>query len=743
MAEDFDECALEYHRSQPPGKVAVVPTKPLENQRDLALAYSPGVAAACREIVKDPLLASEMTARGNLVAVISNGTAVLGLGDIGPLASKPVMEGKGVLFKKFAGIDVFDIEIDETDPDKLVDIIASLEPSFGGINLEDIKAPECFEVERRLKQRMNIPVFHDDQHGTAIIVAAAVFNGLEIVGKSIDQVRVVTSGAGASAQGCLRMLISMGLPKENIMLVDRQGVIYQGRPGLEDPNKLTYAVETDCRTLADAMQGADIFLGLSGPGLVSQEMVKTMADSPMIFALANPMPEILPEEVKAVRPDALVATGRSDYPNQVNNVLCFPFIFRGALDVGATEINDEMKLACARAIAHVSKMRTSDVVQRAYANEQLEFGPDYLIPKPFDPRLSVEVSIAAAKAAMESGVATRPIADMHEYRHRLLRMVFRTGLFMRPFFNRARTSPRRIAYPDSENEVVLRAVSDILDEGLAKPVLIGNRERIHARITELNLPIELDSDVELIECAGEHHDDHISPMLREALHQLQTNQVDGVIAGADGHQGSQVHFTRDMIGLQEGVSHLGMLNLLVSRKYTLFVANTMEASPTPEQLVEATLLTVEAVRKFGFKPRVALLSYSTFGSSNSLSAQRMQETVALLDSESRDFEYDGEIQADFALLDDVRNEKFPDIRLTKRPNILIMPSRDAASISFMLSKVLSDSVGIGPVLLGLKQPVHVLTAAATVRRVVNMTALAVVEAQELACQLTGDCVEED
>jgi len=743
MAEDFDECALEYHRSQPPGKIAVVPTKPLENQRDLALAYSPGVAAACREIVKDPLAVSEMTARSNLVAVISNGTAVLGLGDIGPLASKPVMEGKGVLFKKFAGIDVFDIEIDEKDPDKLVDIIASLEPSFGGINLEDIKAPECFEIEARLKERMNIPVFHDDQHGTAIIVAAAVFNGLEVVGKSIDQVRVVTSGAGASAQGCLRMLINMGLPKENIMLADRQGVIYQGRPGLNDPNKLKYAVETDCRTLTDAMQGADIFLGLSGPGLVSQEMVKAMADSPIIFALANPVPEILPEEVKAVRPDALVATGRSDYPNQVNNVLCFPFMFRGALDVGATEINDEMKLACAEAIAKVSRMKASDVVQRAYADEKLSFGPEYLIPKPFDPRLSVEVSIAAAKAAMESGVATRPIGDMLEYRHQLLRMVFRTGLFMRPFFNRSRTSPRRIAYPEAENEIILRAVSDILDEGLAKPVLIGSRQRIQEKITSLHLPITLDDDVEVIEHEREQLDNSISSTLKEALEQLRSNNVDGVIAGVEGHQGAQVHFTEEMIGLQEGTSHMGMLNLLVSNKYTLFIANTVAAQPTPEQLVETTLLTVEAVRKFGLKPRVALLSYSTFGSSNSPSAQRMQQTVALLDAEHRDFEYDGEIQADFALLDEVRNKRFPDSRLRKRPNILIMPSRDAASIAFTLSKVLSDSVGIGPIQLGLKQPVHILTAAATVRRVVNMTALAVVEAQELACRQTGDCIEDE
>ena len=643
MAEDFDESALEYHRSQPPGKVAVVPTKPLQNQRDLALAYSPGVAAACKEIVRDPLQAASVTARSNLVAVISNGTAVLGLGDIGPLASKPVMEGKGVLFKKFAGIDVFDIEIDEKDPDKLVDIIASLEPSFGGINLEDIKAPECFEIEAKLKQRMKIPVFHDDQHGTAIIVAAAVFNGLEIVGKTIDQVRVVTSGAGASAQGCLKMLISMGLPVENLMLVDRQGVIYQGRPGLTDANKLQYAVDTECRTLADAMHGADIFLGLSGPGLVTSEMVSTMADRPMIFALANPVPEILPEEVKAVRPDALVATGRSDYPNQVNNVLCFPFIFRGALDVGATEINDEMKLACARAIARITKMKTSDVVQRAYAHEPLTFGPDYLIPKPFDPRLSVEVSMAAARAAMESGVATRPIEDMLEYRHQLLRMVFRTGLFMRPFFSRARTSPRRIAYPEAENETVLRAISDIIDEGLAQPVLIGNRDRIQQRVNELQIPISLDEDVEIIEHTATQLDNNISSALKVALEQLKANQVEGVIAGTEGHQGSQVHFSREVIGLQEDLSSMGMVNLLVTSKYTLFLANTINANPTPEELVETTLLAVETVRKFGYKPRVAMLSYSTFGSSNSKSAQRMQRAVALLDAEPRDFEYDGEI----------------------------------------------------------------------------------------------------
>ena len=743
MAEDFDERALEYHRSHPAGKIEVNPTKPLENQRDLALAYSPGVAAACREIVNDPLAASQMTARSNLVAVITNGSAVLGLGDIGPLASKPVMEGKGVLFKKFAGIDVFDIEIDEKDPDKLIDIIASLEPSFGGINLEDIKAPECFEIEKRLRERMNIPVFHDDQHGTAIIVAAAVFNGLEVVGKSIDQVRVVTSGAGASAQGCLRMLMNMGLPKENIMLADRQGVIYKGRPGLSDPNKLQYAVETRCRTLTDALQGADIFLGLSGPKLVSQDMIKGMADRPMIFALANPEPEILPEEIKAVRPDALVATGRSDYPNQVNNVLCFPFIFRGALDVGATEINEEMKLACSKAIAKVSRMGASDVVRRAYADEPLQFGADYLIPKPFDPRLSVEVSFAAAQAAMDSGVADRPIADMQEYRHHLNRMVFRTGLFMRPLFNRARINPKRVAYTEAENEVVLRAVRDVIEEGLAKPVLIGNRQRIQQKIIEFDLPIELDTDVEIIEYEPSTKEPCDDCTLLEGLKQLKSQQVDALICGVEGQSGQQIYKTCEVIGLQEGLGQMGILNLLVSHKYPLFIANAASDEPDPENIVETTLLTVDVVRNFGFEPRVAMLSYSNYGESSSPSAQRMRKAVALLDEQARDFEYDGEIQADFALLDVLRKEKYPHSRLDKRANVLIMPGRDAANIAFNLSKVMSDSVGIGPIILGIKQPVYVLTPAATVRRVVNMTALGVVEAQELECQQTGVCTEYD
>ena len=684
-----------------------------------------------------------MTARSNLVAVITNGSAVLGLGDIGPLASKPVMEGKGVLFKKFAGIDVFDIEIDEKDPDKLIDIIASLEPSFGGINLEDIKAPECFEIEKRLRERMNIPVFHDDQHGTAIIVAAAVFNGLEVVGKSIDQVRVVTSGAGASAQGCLRMLMNMGLPKENIMLADRQGVIYKGRPGLSDPNKLQYAVETRCRTLTDALQGADIFLGLSGPKLVSQDMIKGMADRPMIFALANPEPEILPEEIKAVRPDALVATGRSDYPNQVNNVLCFPFIFRGALDVGATEINEEMKLACSKAIAKVSRMGASDVVRRAYADEPLQFGADYLIPKPFDPRLSVEVSFAAAQAAMDSGVADRPIADMQEYRHHLNRMVFRTGLFMRPLFNRARINPKRVAYTEAENEVVLRAVRDVIEEGLAKPVLIGNRQRIQQKIIEFDLPIELDTDVEIIEYEPSTKEPCDDCTLLEGLKQLKSQQVDALICGVEGQSGQQIYKTCEVIGLQEGIGQMGILNLLVSHKYPLFIANAASDEPDPENIVETTLLTVDVVRNFGFEPRVAMLSYSNYGESSSPSAQRMRKAVALLDEQARDFEYDGEIQADFALLDVLRKEKYPHSRLDKRANVLIMPGRDAANIAFNLSKVMSDSVGIGPIILGIKQPVYVLTPAATVRRVVNMTALGVVEAQELECQQTGVCTEYD
>ncbi|TNF98260.1 MAG: NADP-dependent malic enzyme [Gammaproteobacteria bacterium] len=751
MAEDLDECALEYHRENPPGKISVVPTKPLANQRDLALAYSPGVAAACRVIEEDPLEAATVTARSNLVGVISNGTAVLGLGDIGPLAAKPVMEGKGVLFKKFAGIDVFDLEIKEKNPDQLVEIIASLEPTFGGINLEDIKAPECFMIEGKLRERLNIPVFHDDQHGTAIIVSAAIFNGLDIVGKKLENIRVVTSGAGASAQGCLKLLISMGLPKENILAVDRQGVIYKGRPGLRDPHKRRFANSTDCRTLSDALVGADVFLGLSGPGTVTQEMLKGMADRPLVFALANPVPEIMPEEIRQARPDALIATGRSDYPNQVNNVLCFPFMFRGALDVGATQINDSMMIACATALADLAKQETSDVVNRAYSNEHLSFGPDYLIPKPFDPRLNVEVSYAVAKAAMDSGVASRPIKDMGAYRQRLSQMVNRSGLFMKPFFDRARNNLKRVVFAEGENETVLRAVQEVVDEALAIPILMGRQGIITEMIKELGLRIQPGEDFEVIDPRTsplrQTYSDYYYELVQRkgitpgyaaermrgrgtvwGLTMLRRDEADAVICGTMGKPDGHLQHVLDIIGLQDDVNHPGILHVMLMPKGTFFVAHTVNPDPTCEQVVETTLLAADTIKQFGVRPKVALLSYSSFGSGTTESARRMQNAVRQLDEIQPDFQYEGEMQADAALLEDIRKTLFPNSRLQGRANLLIMPNRDAAHIAFNMVKVLGDSVAVGPILLGVKQPVHILTSSATVRRVVNMTAIAAVKA---------------
>jgi len=737
MTDKFDEQALEYHREKPPGKISVVPTKPLANQRDLALAYSPGVAAACHAISDDPSQAATLTARSNLVGVISNGTAVLGLGDIGPLASKPVMEGKGVLFKKFAGIDVFDIEINEKDPGKLVDIIASLEPTFGGINLEDIKAPECFEVEGKLRKRLNIPVFHDDQHGTAIIVAAAISNGLDIVGKQLDEVRMVTLGAGAAAQGCLNVLISMGLPKENILMVDRQGVVYKGRPRLNDPHKKRFSVNTECRTLEDAMKGADIFLGLSGPGIVTQDMIGSMAESPMVFALANPVPEIMPEAIREVRPDALIATGRSDYPNQVNNVLCFPYIFRGALDVGATEINDEMKIACAEAIAKIARLGASDIVIRAYGDSIFNFGPDYLIPRPFDPRLSVEVSIAAARAAMKSGVATMPIEDFSEYRQRLSQMIFRSGLFMKPFFERARLRPKRIVYPEGENETILRAVQDVVDEQLVEPVLIGNRQEIAENIRRLGLHIEIDKHIEVID----HNDvDEEANRVVRGLKLLSAGQVDAVICGIQGKQDQHMRNAVDIIGLREGVAHMGILKILLLQQGAFFIVNTFAAEPTAEQVAETAMMAAEAVKKLGIVPRLALLSHSSKGSGDSDAVRRMRQAADLLAQQVPDFEFEGEIQADIALIEQVRQFRFPDSRLRSNANVLVMPTRDASNIAFNMVKVLGDGIAIGPILLGMNKPVHVVSSTATVRRVVNMTALAVVEAQNIECEKTGYCI---
>jgi len=753
MARDLSESALEYHRLPTPGKISVVPTKPLANQRDLALAYSPGVAAACEAIVADPAEASTVTARANLVAVVTNGTAVLGLGAIGPLAAKPVMEGKGVLFKKFAAIDVFDIEIAETDPDKLVDIIASLEPTFGGINLEDIKAPECFEVERRLRERMKIPVFHDDQHGTAIIVGAAVLNGLRVVEKPIDKVRLVASGAGAAALACLDLLVGLGLKKENITVCDIKGVVYEGRTELMDPYKARYAQKTKARSLAEALPGADIFLGLSAPKVLTGAMVATMAERPLVFALANPTPEIMPDEVKAVRPDAVIATGRSDFPNQVNNVLCFPYLFRGALDVGATAINEAMKRAAVKALADLALAEPDETVSVAYGGQSLRFGPEYLIPKPFDPRLILTVAPAVAKAAMESGVATRPIADFKAYRDRLTQFVFRSGLAMKPVFERARRDPRRLVYAEGEERRVLRAVQTVVDEGLARPILIGRREVVAKRIRELDLRIKLDHDIELCDPEDDpryneywtlYHNlmerKGVSPQYARtvvrtrnaviACLMLQRGEAEAMLCGTSGRFTRHLGHIMDVIGLRPGVKTAAAMNLLILAKGTYFLCDTyVTPEPTPEQICEATLLAAEEVRRFGIEPKVALLSHSNFGGRDSATAIRMREALALIQERAPDLEAEGEMHGDAAISEEIRKAIFPNSRLKGEANLLVMPTLDAANISFNLLKVLGEGQSVGPMLMGAALPAHILTPSVTVRGIVNMSALAVVDAQ--------------
>lgn len=750
MSEDTEKNALDYHRYPRPGKIEVVPTKPLANQRDLALAYSPGVAEPCNLIASDPSQAAEMTSRSNLVAVITNGTAVLGLGDIGPLAAKPVMEGKGVLFKKFAGIDVFDIEINERDPDKLIEIIASLEPTFGGINLEDIKSPECFQVEGKLRNRMNIPIFHDDQHGTAIIVGAAVLNALKVVNKKIEDVKMVTTGAGASGIACLKLLVKLGLKKENIIAVDREGVIHFKRPGGLTPHKKIFASDTRARTLAEAIEGADIFLGLSGPGVIKQEMIRSMAERPIILALANPIPEILPEEVKAVRPDAIIATGRSDYPNQVNNVLCFPFIFRGALDVGATRISKEMQIACVHALAELATEETPDTVVAAYGGIELKFGPEYLIPKPFDPRLILKLAPAVAQAAMDSGVATRPIDNMDVYRDQLMRYVFESVMLMKPVFERAKQNPRRLVYAEGEEPKVLRTVQSILDEGLAKPVIIGSTAVINERINQMGLRLQPGKDIEVIdpvtdknyqslisEIQGDKNATIINTLI--AAKMINNREADGLICGTTGKYHDHLKQVLNEFGVRKGFGQPAAMNIVMLKKGVFFIADTaVTPDPDAKQIAEITLLAAEGVRRFGMVPRAALLSSENDPASKSISVSKMHDALAIIRERDPQLEIDGQMRADAALIENIRNAVLPDSKIQGSANLLIMPNLDAAKIAYDLIKVMGDGTTIGPVLLGLNQPVHIMTPSSTVRRIVNASALAVVDAQTVFRQTDAE-----
>jgi len=750
--EQFRKYALEYHRLSPPGKISIQPTKSLTNQRDLALAYSPGVAAACEEIHKDPAQAGALTSRANLIGVITNGSAVLGLGSIGPLAAKPVMEGKAVLFKKFAGIDCFDIEINEQDPERLVEIIAALEPTFGGINLEDIKAPECFIVERKLRERLKIPVFHDDQHGTAIIVAAALLNGLKVVGKTLDRVKLVTSGAGAAALACLNLLVRMGLPEKNITVTDIHGVVYRGRSVEMDADKARFARETPARTLGEVIDGADIFLGLSAGGVLKPEMVARMAERPLILALANPEPEIRPEAAKAVRPDCVIATGRSDYPNQVNNVLCFPFIFRGALDVGATTITTEMETAAVHAIADLAQAETSEQVALAYGIESLSFGPDYLIPKPFDPRLIVRIAPAVAEAAMSSGVATRPLANLEVYRESLAQFVYHSGLFMKPLYSAAKSAPRRLVYTEGEDERVLRAVQVVVDEGLAQPILVGRPAVIDQRLERLGLRLRAGRHFEVVnpELDPRYRDywmayhrlterKGVSPEHARLEMRLNTTligamlmhmgEADGMLCGTSGSYAAHLTVVDHVIGLRAGVHRFAAMNALLLPKRTVFICDTyVTADPEADGIAEMTLLAAEEIRRFGLVPKAALLSASSFGSIDLPSARKMQRARQLLGERAPDLEVDGEMQGDAALSEEIRLARLPNSLLKGEANLLIMPTLDAANIAFNLLKVAGgDNVTIGPILLGAARPVHILTPSATVRRIVNMTALTVVD----------------
>ncbi len=754
------DAALEYHRAPTRGKIAVTPTKALSNQRDLSLAYSPGVAYACLAIEEDPSLAAEYTSRANLVGVITNGTAVLGLGDIGPLAGKPVMEGKGCLFKKFAGVDVFDIELAERDPDKLVDIIAAMEPTLGGVNLEDIKAPECFYIEKKLSERMNIPVFHDDQHGTAIISSAALLNGLELVGKAIGQVKLAVSGAGAAAIACLDVMVGLGVKRENVFVCDSKGLIQSERAdaqaGKLDESKQRYCQVTSARTLADVVAGADVFLGCSAAGVLTPEMVATMADKPIILALANPEPEIRPELAKAVRPDCIIATGRSDYPNQVNNVLCFPYIFRGALDCGATKITEAMKLACVREIAALAKAEMSDEVAAAYAGQELAFGPDYLIPKPFDARLILRIAPAVAEAAAASGVATRPIADLAAYREQLSRFVYQTGMFMRPVFAAAKAEylegQARVIYAEGEDERVLRAVQVAIDEKLTRPTLIGRPEVIQMRLQRAGLRMKLGEDVQVIDPDNDARFRHyweryhqvmgrrgVTPEMAKAAVRrsattigalaIELGDADAMICGMVGRFESHLEHVSDLIGLKAGVQNFATLNALMLEQHTLFITDTfVNEDPSAEQLAEIAAMAAEEMRRFGLPPKVAFLSHSMFGSSKRASAQKMRRARELFVQHAPDVECDGEMHGDAALSESVRATFLPDSTLKGSANLLVLPNLDSANILFNVLKITSgQGVTVGPMLLGAARPVHILTPSATVRRIVNMTALAVAE----------------
>ncbi|MFN4330186.1 MAG: NADP-dependent malic enzyme [Limnobacter sp.] len=759
MDQRFRQAALEYHEFPTPGKLQISATKSLVNQRDLALAYSPGVAAACEEIEADPSTAVRYTSRGNLVGVVTNGTAVLGLGNIGPLAAKPVMEGKAVLFKKFAGIDVFDIEINESDPDKLIEIIASLEPTFGGINLEDIKAPDCFKVERVLRDRMKIPVFHDDQHGTAIVVGAAVLNGLEVIGKDIKKVKLVTSGAGAAALACLDLLVELGLPRENIWVTDLDGVVYKGRTAAMDPDKAQYAQDTVARKLADVIEGADVFLGLSAGGVLKQDMVKSMAAKPLILALANPTPEILPEQVYEVRSDAIMCTGRTDYPNQVNNVLCFPFIFRGALDVGATTITKEMEIAAVRAVAELARKEQSDVVASAYRTQNLSFGPEYLIPKPFDPRLIVHIAPAVAKAAMDSGVATRPIANLDTYRDQLQQFVYHSGTFMKPIFAVAKRcvtqTPQtsRVVFAEAEDERVLRAVQVVVDEGIAKPVLIGRPSVVERRLERFGLRIKAGVDFELINPEYDerykdfwtsYYDLSKRKGVTEAYAKIEMRRrntligsmlihkgyADAMICGTFGTHSLHLHYVNQVIGLRSGCNTYAAMNGLMLPNRQVFLVDThVNYDPTAEQIAEITLMAAEEMMRLGIQPKAALLSHSNFGSSNQPSAVKMRDALAKLRDIAPWLEVEGEMHGDCALDEAVRNSIFAGSNLKGDANLLVCPNIDAANIAYnLLKSAAGNGIAVGPVLLGAAKPVHILTPSATVRRIVNMAALAVLDA---------------
>ena len=756
LSADLRSGALVYHRLPKPGKLEIQATKPLGNQRDLALAYSPGVAAACEAIVDDPAQAGELTARQNLVAVVTNGTAVLGLGDIGPLASKPVMEGKAVLFKKFAGLDCFDIELDQKNPEKLIEAIAALEPTFGGINLEDIKAPECFEVEEALKARMGIPVFHDDQHGTAIIVAAAVTNALEFAGKRIEDIRIVASGAGAAALACLNLLVSLGARRENIFVTDLEGVVYEGREALMDRWKSVYAQKTDARTLAEVIPGADVFLGLSAAGVLKPELLRAMAPKPLILALANPTPEIMPELAIAERPDAMICTGRSDYPNQVNNVLCFPYIFRGALDVGATTINEAMKRAAVKAIATLAREPTSDVAAKAYGGEARLYGADSLIPNPFDPRLILRIAPAVALAAMESGVATKPVADIGVYRDQLSRFVFRSGFIMKPIFQQAKENPKRVIYAEGEDERVLRAAQVVLEEGMAVPVLIGRPSVVESRIRRFGLQLEIGRDFQLVNPEDDpRYRDYVQSYLDiagrrgitpdAARNLVRTNttviaalavargEADAMICGLEGRFMSRLRHIRDIIGVMPGVRDLSAMSLVITPKGPFFLADThVRNDPSAEEIADMTILSAQHVARFGISPKVALVSHSDFGAADTPSALKMRRATQLILERAPDLECDGEMEADTALSAIVRDRVLPSSRLTGEANLLVFPNLDAANIAYQFAKILADALPVGPILIGAAKPAHILTGNTTARGVVNMTAVAVAEAQELA-----------